>query len=475
TWAVQGVLLNMFGQGLVLSYTSCLLPALQSPDSDIPLDLHMASWVASSIGLAGVPGFLISSILMDWKGRRKAHLIVLLPAILGWLIIYFASNISLILVGRLLGGFTCASTVCLGAVVIGEYTSPQNRGMFLNLKTAAVCMGNMTVHILGNFLHWRQIALIAVIPTIISFLITLTWPESPAWLASNREFGKCEKSFYWLREKSEESNRELEEMIRAQKERFSETPTKTTFRARIVDFLQKFLRRDFIRPVTIVFFAGMLLETCGRHLFPAYALQIVANVTGEKTNSFYFILAIDIIITTSALFASILVKVFKRRTLLFASGFSSLFILLTACLYLFLVSREIISKDYPWIPIVLFVMYFIISNLGCTPIPLALLGEVFPLQHRAAGAIVSGFILSFTLMFALQLTPYLMASVKVYGTFSFFGILMGISLGVLYFIMPETKDRTLQQIEDYFNHTRRNNVKDDVENVQKKMLSKNDN
>ncbi|XP_045507292.1 facilitated trehalose transporter Tret1-like isoform X1 [Colias croceus] len=452
TWAVLGVLINMLGQGMVLSYPSSLIHALQSPDSDIPIDIHMSSWIASCIGIAGFPGFFISGLLMDLKGRKMAHAIVMIPGTIGWLLIYFATDIRTIIIGRLLGGFTASATVCLGAVVIGEFSSPSNRGMFLNMKTVAVCLGNTVIHILGYFLHWRTIALLGVVPHAVALTIIITWPESPAWLASKKRFEESEKSFLWLRGNSESSRREFDELIRAQKERMSEIPMNLTMKTRIKEFFKKFTRRDFIKPLIIIIFSATLLETCGRHIFPAYALQIIAAVTGNKMNSFYYTLAIDIIITTSATLSSILVKLLKRRTLLFGTAFPAIIVLFCACLYLFLVAQGVISATRTWIPIMLFVLYFILANLGCTPIPLALLGEVFPLAHRGSGSLISGFALSLLLMFALQVTPYLLVSVKVYGTFAFFGTLMAISLITLHFILPETKDKTLQEIEDYFNN-----------------------
>ncbi|CAH2099326.1 unnamed protein product [Euphydryas editha] len=460
----------MLGQGMVLSFPSILLPSLSKPDSEIKADLHVASWLASVIGISGIPGFLISAYFMDMFGRKLAHGVVLLPGILGWLLIYFAKNITVLILGRALCGFAAAATVSLGAVVIGEYTSPSNRGMFLNLKTTAVCVGNMIVHLFGHFFTWRTIALIALIPLLLSLIIILTWPESPAWLASRKRFDESEKAFYWLRGKSDKSKKELEEMIRAQKER-DEYPSSKSISTKFVDFFQKFTKRDFIKPVVIILFSAILLESCGRHIFPAYALQIIEEVTQNKSQSFYFTLGIDLIISASALFSSVLVKVMKRRQLLFGSGFAALTVLFSVCLYLYLSANGYVTKDKSWIPIALFALYFILSNLGCTPIPLALLGEVFPLAHRGAGSSVAGFILSLGVMAGMQVTPYLLVSIKVYGTFAVFGTVMGASLFALYFILPETKDRTLQEIEDYFNFGRfKDNDIDNDDEVKMKMI-----
>ncbi|CAG5020396.1 unnamed protein product [Parnassius apollo] len=472
TWAISAVLINMLAQGMMLSYPSSLLPGVRAPDSDIKVDLNTASWLASVVGVAGIPGFFISSILMDWGGRKTAHAIIMIPGILGWLFIYLAASLTSLIAGRLFTGFTGGASVCLGAVVIGEYSSPKNRGTYLNLKTASVCLGGMMIHILGNYFHWRTVAFLSLFPYIISLIIIYTWPESPAWLVSRKEFEKSEKAFYWLRGHSEEARKELYELIRAQNNKSVDIKN-NSFNEKVVEFLKKFTRKDFVKPVIIIVFSALLIEFSCRHIFPAYASQIIGEVTGDKSQSFYYTLALDIIITTSAIFSSVLVKIYKRHTLLFVTGFSALFFLFSVCTYLYLVSKAIISNNYTWIPISLFVLYFILTNLGCTPIPLALLGEVLPLAHRGSGSALSGLAMSLILLIALKITPYLLESVKVYGTFTVFGLAMGLTLVVFYFILPETKDRTLQEIEDYFNYGRFKNEEklSNDEDVEMKMIN----
>lgn len=438
--------------------------------SVLSINCSASFFPASCVAVSSIPALLITSFLMDWWGRKKAHIIIIIPGIIGWILIFFSSNITVLIIGRVLCGLTAGSTLALGAVVIGEYTSPSNRGMFLNLKTSAVCLGNMCVHIFGHFLIWKYVALVALVPHVAALLITSTWPESPAWLASKKRYRNSVKSFNWLRGTSPQSRSEIYELIRAQKHSQTDVKSMSVLK-KIGEFFNNFTRRDFVKPLIVMVFCGVLLESCGRHMFPAYALQIITEVTGSA-QSFYYTLAIDLIISASALFSSALVKVLKRRTLLFSSGFAALFILACVCLYLYLTANGIISKDKPWIPIGLFAGYFILSNLGCTPIPLALLGELFPLAHRGVGSALSGIIISLCLMVGMQVTPFLLVSVKVYGTFAVFGSAMGLALVVLCFILPETKNKTLQEIEDHFNHGKLRKVTaDNEEEVKMQMIN----
>lgn len=409
---------------------------------------------------------------MEICGRRLTHALLIVPGTLGWLLIYFATGVPMLMAGRFLGGITAGSTVTLGAVVIGEYTSPQLRGMFLNLKTAAVCLGNTVVHIVGHYYHWKTVAIFGIVPHVVAFLIVCTWPESPAWLAARQKFSQSEKAWLWLRGDAADSKSEFDSMIRAQKERHAAASSeKSGIKKSVLDFLRKFTMKDFLKPLLIICLAGILLETCGRHIFPAHAQQIIEGITGDTSQSFYYTLVIDIITTVSSTFSSVLVRMLKRRTLLFMSGAAALVVLSGVCTCLYLTSIDVISKDRAWLPISMLMFYFTLANLGCTPIPLALLGEVFPIAHRGAGSAMSGLALALCLMVALKITPALLESVQVYGTFMIFGSAMGASLVALYFTLPETKDRTLQEIEEYFNNGRFTDEKlrhDDEENL--KML-----
>lgn len=394
-----------------------------------------------------VIGTLSCTILMDIFGRKIAYILEILPGVTAMLLVYSASDFGTLMAARILDGITAGGTVILGAVIIGEYTSPAYRGVILNLKTASICLGSTIVHSLGHYLHWRTIALIVLIPYAVALVIIFTWNESPAWLASRGRFAESEEAFLWLRGDAVESRAELDNLIKAQEERAA-SEIKSSFLDKIKIFFHKMKNKDFLQPVFVMVSSCMLLELCGRHLVPAYAADIVGGIVGNHAQSFYYTLAIDLIITVSATCSSILIKLMKTRTLLFSSGVSSLCVLASVCFYLFLASRDVVSKDRPWIPLTMFIVYFILVNLGCTPIPLALIGEILPLEHKSYGLFAFSVVGCISLIAMLKIFPYLLLSLHIYGTFALLGLFMAIMLTMLYFTLPETKDKTLQDIED---------------------------
>ncbi|XP_053619009.1 facilitated trehalose transporter Tret1-like [Plodia interpunctella] len=461
---VSGVLLAMLGQGMMLSFPSCLLPALLEGSSGIMLDLDTASWLASSVGLSSLAGFLASSYLMETCGRRTTFALAILPGALGWVFIYFSKDITTLMIGRVLGGTSGGATVLLGAVILGEYTSPENRGMFLNLKSAAVCVGNLAVHVLNHYIDWRNIALVALLPFVISFGLVCSWEESPSWLASMGFLEKCEDVFFALRGRNDRTYQEFDNLLKLQKTLLSPRLSKTVM---IKKFLSLFTKRSFLKPLLIVVISGFLSEFSGRHVFPAYASQIIGEITGDKVQSFYYTLSIDLIITSSITFSSVLVRIMKRRVLLFSTGALSLIVLTSVCLYLHVASKNFITYE-SWIPLSLFVVYFVLANVCCAPFPYIIVGEIFPLSYKGAGTAVSGVFFSLLLMIALKITPYLLISLNVYGTFAIFAIIILICLVLLYIILPETKDRSLPEIESYLQTGKYDAVED--ETLKKKMI-----
>lgn len=408
---------------------------------------------------------------MEVCGTRRAYMLLILPGTLGWLMIYLAQSYLVLSIARILNGITAGAVTIVGGIVIAEYTDPKHRGMFLNLKTSAICLGNTIVHILGKYLHWRTIAFLALIPHTIAIGITYTWPESPSWLASEKNYEKCEEAFIWLRGSERKAQWELKELIDAQKERLSENRRLNNINGKIKEVLNKFKRKDFLKPLFVSCTAFLLLESSTRHVFPTYALQIMSQITGSTTQPFYYTLCIDLMITASSIISSIIVRLMKRRTILFGTGILACVVVTLGCAYLFLVSRNVLTNDQPWIPVFLFALFFIIINLGCTPLPLVLQGEIFPLPHKAFGIAIAGTLKSLFIMAFLKITPYLLVTFKVYGAFMVFTSITAVSLIILYFILPETKDRTLQEIEDYFNHGKFNVGRSNVQASQK-MISR---
>ncbi|KAL4712520.1 hypothetical protein ACJJTC_007536 [Scirpophaga incertulas] len=208
-----GVCLNLGNHGLVMGFAAILLPQLRKPDSLIPIDDSSGSWIASILGFALVVGNFIAPTVMAKYGRKTANLVSITPLIIGWICVLTASSVNLLLIARFLQGVSMGMSATLGPVLIGEYTSPKNRGAFLTAISLTMATGVLTVHTLGSYLSWQRTALICCLVAFVDLLIVIYSPESPSWLAGQGRYEESRRIFRWLRGYDEEE--ELKEIIEA--------------------------------------------------------------------------------------------------------------------------------------------------------------------------------------------------------------------------------------------------------------------
>lgn len=89
-------------------------------------------------------------------------------------------------------------------------------------------------------------------------------------------------------------------------------------------------------------------------------------------------------------------------------------------------------------------------SLGYLLVPWVLTGEIYPAKIRGMlGGITTCFAHSF-LFAAVKSFPYLMENLGFHGTFWFYGSTVAIGSIFLYVLLPETRGRTLFEIEKSF-------------------------
>ena len=159
----------------------------------------------------------------------------------------------------------------------------------------------------------------------------------------------------------------------------------------------------------------------------------------------YFYFSVSILIVDRA----------GRRILLLISGIVMAIPLISlgAFLYVFCENRSTnqeLRKTLEWVPLVCLNIYMIGYSIGYACVPFLLLGEILPGRMRN---LLSAFVSSFNLVMTflvLKFFPNIYMGIGFHGLFWLYG---GISLvgGILgYILIPETKGKTLEEIELHF-------------------------
>ncbi|CAH2099260.1 unnamed protein product [Euphydryas editha] len=437
--------IHSVGTGLMLSFPAVLNPSILSPkSSEFTVTPDEASWIAASHGFAGVFGFCIIPPLMQIFGRKFAFFCMNILVGVGFLIFYLANSAAALYAARIIQGLALCG-VYITAIVLAEYCHPKRRGMFITIKKASVAIGSLMCHALALYWTWRQIALIAIFPHIASFIVTCLWHESPAFLAMKGRYDKCDEAYIYLHGDTPKNRKDLEELITAQQERRQKS--KHEKKDRLLVFLKQLLQKDFLRSFTIVSILTMIIDACGRYYMLAYIVEILVEITGDKSVAVYCTVGSDVLTIIALSMSCFIIRSFKRRTILFTAGTLSVLLMFSTSLLTFLKTGYGISI-LSWLTPVIILLNVFIVNAGVVPVCFTIIGEILPLEHKGIGACTTGIV--FTILYALvmKLTPMMMEKTGIVGTFSIYGVCVLVGLVTLYFVLNETKDKTLLEIEN---------------------------
>ncbi|GBP04951.1 Facilitated trehalose transporter Tret1-2 homolog [Eumeta japonica] len=291
------------------------------------MDLYVVKYVvplggkSSSVAITTLLSFVLVAPLMEHYGRKMAHLSLVILNIIANVTFYLANDLTTLIVARLILGIPTGAALVLNAIIIAEFTSPKIRGVLLNAKTCSIGFGAGYAHVLGLFFDRRTLVLLGLILPALWLFISITWPESPAWLARKGQYERCEKNFNWLRGEGPRAQKELHALIQAEMQRRTVKMSKNTsqsFSKKTKKILTIFTRQDFLKPFWVMIHVFIIMEACGRHLFPTYAIKIVTAFTGGQS-TLYYVVGLDLVIFGTSVLACTVVHMFKRRTLLFST------------------------------------------------------------------------------------------------------------------------------------------------------------
>ncbi|KOB72022.1 Sugar transporter, partial [Operophtera brumata] len=412
-----------------VTYPTLLLQQLRSNDSSIQLDMHTGSWVGSIYGLAGLAAIL-TPIFMQWRGRKSALIVTCCSIAIGWVLSYSATSIAMILISECFHGFGTNSLLPVALMSMTEMLAPEYR--FLSMQLFGINQGAPIAMraiggIAGQFLSFRTISLIMLIPVTIAIMIALMWPEGT----------------------DELSKKELAELITPQKENLS--VRKQGKRMTLKSFWSQITSRDFYVPSLHIYLLLNLLYWSGGDVVLIYFIELVSKSTKNENATFYAGIILYSIVLIGCLVNNVIIRFFKNKTILLTSTFGVTLSLIGICIVTYLQSVGIVPSHS------LLCMYFLISFMVCNSFGMNAVvfyigAELMPVKHRNIGG--SMYIIYNCGLYAstLKISPYMIHFMDMWGTFLIFTLNIIISSYLVWKYVPETKGRTLQEIEDYYTY-----------------------
>ncbi len=404
--------------------------------------------LAMSIAIGGcLVGAMVAGFFADLFGRKP---LLLFSAIVFFLSAYMTGAVDTFvpfLIARLIGGVAIGVASGMSPMYIAEVSPPASRGKMVSINQLTIVLGILGAQIVNWIIAepipqglelppidswncqsgWRWMFWAEAFPAGLFLVLVLFIPESPRWLIGR---GKEEKANTVFGHIGGEEYAIVE--IKAIKEAEKETKDKGN--------IFSLFRKPYLSLIVLGMVIAVFQQWCGTNVIFNYAQEIFANAgydLGEMLFNIVLTGITNVIFTFVALYTVDRIGR-KKLMLLGAGGLFFIYLILGSCYYL----------EVSGVLMVILVMLAIACyamTLG--PVTWVLLSEIFPNKFRGVAMAVCTFALwtgCFTLTYSF---PILNSSLGSYGTFWLYSAIC--LAGLLYFRkkLPETKGKTLEQIE----------------------------
>ncbi|MCH9626908.1 MAG: putative metabolite transport protein CsbC [Chlamydiales bacterium] len=393
--------------------------------------------VVASFLFGAIVGALLAGKGVSHFGRKKIIILTALLFALGALLTAFAATIHMIIWGRIIVGLGIGGASMAVPLYIAEMSPPNKRGFFVSFNqmmiTAGICIAYLVNLSFAHHELWRYMLGIAVIPSVMLGIGMLFLPETPRWLLQKGEAKKAENVLLFLHpeELARFEFNEMQQTLHVQEKKAPLFVKKLSIPLLIGIALALFQQVTGIN--TIIYYAPTIFKMTG----------LESNVTAILATA-----GIGIVNFVMTLVAIQLIDRLGRRLLLLIGVAGMILSLGVLGLSFYFASPSALLGWTTTLCLIFYVASFAIS-LG--PIFWLLIAEIYPLSVRGKAMSVATFInWSANLLVAITFLT-LIKTLGQANTFWLYGL---ISIGCwlfIYFVVPETKGKTLEEIEQFWN------------------------
>ncbi len=399
-----------------------------------PSDLD-AEIAASAVLVGALLGAAAASVIGDRYGRKKSLMFSAILFTISPIAAAAANTVAFFSGARLLGGLAIGLASVLTPVYIAEISPSKHRGALVSLNQLGIVIGILAAYLSGWGLSgfgensWRWMLAVAVVPSLIFFGGLFAIPESPRWLIS--------------RGRQAEAVRTLTRLVggRAAAEEIRSVQTAS---ADEQGSWSEVFSGDMRKRLAVGALLALFSQVTGVNAVLYYGSVIISeHFPGQSTG---MALASNVIIGTVNLIATLVAMVFldrwgRRVILMTASGGMTLAL---SCL--------VIGLNVQGAPLALMLAsilaYVAFFAFGLGPGPWLIISEIFPTKVRGRAASIATSILWSGALLVTFTFLTLVNVLKLWGTFAVFGALSLVCFLYVWRAVPETKGRTLEQIQE---------------------------
>nr|XP_022913033.1 facilitated trehalose transporter Tret1-like [Onthophagus taurus] len=434
--AVCSAAISSLSASILFTWTSPTIPILIS--NEFPnINIDLASYLTVIPPIVTILVSPFCSILTENYGRKYPLLAIGVCHICSWICIMLGEDIYIFYLSRIFFGIADAAMFGVLPVYIAEITTPKVRGTWGNAMGFGIFLGQLIMNTIGYYFDMKIAAYILVTIPISFLALFLTMPETPYFYLMKGKKEQAEKSLKQLRRSdnvSEELNRisdDVQKLISA----------KTSFK-------DCFSNKTNRKAVLLVTLARGIQQMSGISAFAVYTQLIFQEGMPEMDRGISSIIY-TASLTIFAFFGSIICDKLGRKKSMVISSTGCALCLTAESVYFYLKQETSLNlTNISWFPIAGMILYVIVFCLGMGLTPMLLLSEMFSTSIRGKATGILTIIYCIYITITTKVFQLLTTNCGLFASFGMFAIFSYLSIILSYLYVPETKGKTLEEIQE---------------------------
>lgn len=381
-----------------------------------------------------------TGFLCDLIGRKKTLLLLIVPFTVGWALIVFANSVIMLYLGRLFTGMAAGASCVAAPLYTSEIAQKEIRGTVGSYFQLMITLGIFLAYVAGKYLDPEVYTIFCACQPFVFVVFFAFQPETPVFCLRKGLYDEALKALVRLRGPCESNEAELAEIEGTLKESLEST----------ISISQTFRKKANIKAFIIAFALMFFQQFSGINAVILYTSDIfLAAGSNLDANTAAMIVGGFQVVATYI--SSLIVDKAGRKILLFNSALFMALSSLILAIYFTLKYRTAIDvvtlNHIGFIPIVSLCLFVVDFSLGFGPIPWIMSSEIFTPGIKSIASSAAG---TFNWFLAFLVTKFYLQVKECVGqdsTFYAFAILSLLGGVFVYFVVPETKGKTVDQVQ----------------------------
>jgi SP family galactose:H+ symporter-like MFS transporter len=407
--------------------------------NDFTLSTFALEVIVSGVLAGAAVGALAGGRLADIFGRRLLLIATAIIFAAGALICAAATSPGMLIVGRIIVGLGIGLSSGTVPVYISEVSPADARGWTVSLFQLAITIGILLAYVVDYAFAkseaWRWMFGISLVPAAIFAIGMYFLPESPRWLVRHGDPTRARAILARIRATSnvDAELKEIEQSF-AQSEQHGNWHDllSPTLRPALIVGIGLAIFQQVTGINTVIYYAPLIIQSAG-----------VSSASGAILAT-AGIGAVNVLMTIVSMW---LIDRIGRRPLLL-TGIAGMVVTLGVLGWAF--HSNVRSEALSWLAVISMMVYVASFAISLGPIFWLLIAEIYPLQVRSSSeGLAATFNWGSNLLVSLTFLT-LLQGIGAPKTFWLYGLCAIGAWIFSYSLVPETKGRTLEQIEQFW-------------------------